>query len=154
MRKQLTTLILGAICLLAFSPDAQAQWTEEKLQGIYIDFLKGEGLEGTIDSDGDVQFTYDEHTFFFEVNETDNEFFRLVLPNVWAIESISEGLEAVQACDEVNRSMKCAKAYVTNDNVWIAVELFVNQPSDFEAVFDRCIEAVEDGLEKFIAKMQ
>ena len=153
MRKQSITLVLAIVSLMAFMPKVQAQWSEEKLQGMYQNFLEGKGLEGIIDGDGDVQFSYNEHTFFFEVNESDTEFFRLVLPNIWPIESISEGLEAVQACDEINRSMKCTKAYITNDNVWIAVEFFLDQPNDFKAVFDRSIEAIEDGVKKFVDKM-
>ncbi len=153
MRKQSITLVLTIISLLAFIPKAEAQWSEDKIQKMYLDFLEGEGIDGTVDGDGDIQFSYNDHTFFLEVNEDDSEFFRLVLPNIWPIESISEGLEVVQACDEVNRSMKCTKAYVTNDNVWIAVELFVDQPNDFKNVFSRCLEAIENGLEKFIDKM-
>ena len=105
------------------------------------------------DGDGDVQFSYNDRTYFIEVNEDDNEFFRVVLPNIWPIESVSEGLQVVQACDEVNRSMKCTKAYVTNDDVWIAVELFLSSPDDFKGVFDRCLAAIEQGLETFVEEM-
>ncbi len=153
MRKQSMTLLLGFMALVAFAPKAEAQWTKEKIQNLYTNFLIGEGLEGTIDSDGDVQFEYNERTYFLEVNEEDQEFFRLVLPNIWPIESIKEGLEVVQACDVVNRSMKCTKAYVTNDNVWVAVELFIERPDDFEGVFQRCLTAIENGIDKFVEEM-
>lgn len=139
--------------MLAFVPTVQAQWTEAKLQTMYVNFLTGEGIEGTIDDDGDVQFEYNERTYFLEVNESDTEFFRLVLANIWPIESINEGLEAVQACDVVNRTMKCTKAYVSNDNIWVAVELFVERPDDFQGVFQRCLVAIENGVEAFVEEM-
>ena len=153
MRKLIHCTALTLLSLLAFSTAAQAQWSESKLQTMYLDFLESEGMSGTIDGDGDVQFTYSDRTYFIEVNEDDNEFFRVVLPNIWPIESVQEGLEVVQACDEVNRSMKCTKAYVTNDDVWIAVELFVGSPTDFKPVFGRCLNAIEQGLETFVEEM-
>lgn len=153
MRKLIFCTTLTLFSVLIFSTAAQAQWSESKLQTMYIDFLEGEGLEGTIDRDGDVQFSYSDRTYFIEVNEDDNEFFRVVLPNIWPIESVQEGLQVVQACDEVNRTMKCTKAYVTNDDVWIAVELFVGSPDDFKSVFTRCLSAIEQGLETFVDEM-
>lgn len=153
MRKQLFFSIMTLLLFFAVTPDAQAQWSETKLQKMYMDFLEGEDLKSSVDNDGDVQFEYEERTYFIEVNEDDNEFFRVVLPNIWPIESVQEGLEVVQACDEVNRSMKCTKAYTTNDDVWIAVELFVARPDAFKGVFERCIQAIEQGVETFVEEM-
>jgi hypothetical protein len=153
MRKQLFFTLLTLLLFFAVTPHAQAQWSEVKLQKMYMDFLEGEGLEGRVDGDGDVQFEYESRTYFIEVNEDDNEFFRVVLPNIWPIESVSEGLEVVQACDEVNRTMKCTKAYTTNDDVWIAVELFVPSPEAFKTVFERCLKAIDQGVETFVEEM-
>ena len=153
MRKLILGTTLTILSLIIFSTTAQAQWSESQLQEMYLNFLEEEEMTGTIDSDGDVQFSYNDRTYFIEVNEEDNEFFRVVLPNIWPIESMQEGLQVVQACDVVNRSMKCTKAYVTNDDVWIAVELFLGSPDDFEAVFERCLEAIEQGLETFVEEM-
>ena len=100
MRKLIICTTLTFLSVLVFSTAAQAQWSESKLQTLYLDFLSGEGMEGSIDADGDVQFRYNDRTYFIEVNEEDNEFFRVVLPNIWPIESVSEGLQVVQACDE------------------------------------------------------
>ena len=153
MRKQLLFFGASLFLFFAFAPNLQAQWTEAKLQKMYMDFLEGEGMKGTIDGDGDVQFQYEDRTYFIEVNESDEEFFRVVLPNIWSIESISEGVQVVQACDVVNRTMKCTKAYTTNDDVWIAVELFVGRPDAFKSVFQRCLSAISSGVDAFIEEM-
>lgn len=154
MRKQL--ILWGATVLLIslFSTDLSAQWTTSKLQSLYVDYLDGKGYENSIDGDGDVVFKYNNRSYFIEVNEDDSEFFRVVLANIWPIESVSEGLKVVQACDEVNRSMKCTKAYTTNDNVWVAVELFVARPDAFKAIFDRCLATIELGVTTFVEEMQ
>ncbi|MEL6658818.1 MAG: YbjN domain-containing protein [Bacteroidota bacterium] len=153
MRKLILNTTLTILSLIVFSTTAQAQWTESQLQKMYLDYLETKGITGSVDSDGDVAFNYEDHSYFIEVNEGDNEFFRVVLPNIWPIESVQEGLQVVQACDAVNRSMKCTKAYVTNDDVWIAVELFLGSPDDFKSVFDRCMQAIERGLETFVEEM-
>ena len=129
------------------------EWSEQRIQEMYLEFLQENGMEGTVDSDGDVQFSYNDHTYFVEVNENDPEFFRVVLFNIWPIESVEEALQVNNACNEVNRAMKCTKAYVTNDNVWLAVELFVGSPDAFKPVFMRSLRVIEDGVETFVENM-
>ncbi|GGH77641.1 MAG: hypothetical protein EP346_12200 [Bacteroidetes bacterium] len=148
----LSTLI--AVVLGISSYDANAQnWSESRLQEMYLGYLEDQGIEGWIDSDGDVQFTYNDRNYFVEVNEDDNEFFRVVLFNIWPIESQSEAVQVAFAVDEVNRQAKVAKAYTQNDNVWIACELFVGHPEDFKPVFDRCLTAIDAAIDTFVAEM-
>lgn len=150
-------LLIVSFCTIFFglilAPAAQAQWSEDRLQSLYMDFLEDKGIPGRVDSDGDVQFEYNDRTYFIEVNENDNEFFRVVLFNIWPVESSSEAVEVAFACNEVNRQMKVAKAYITNDNVWMACELFVGNPADFEEVFERCLEVIDSGVEIFVENM-
>lgn len=154
MRKIGFTLFAAVLGLMVFSTSAQAQdWSESDLQELYMKFLEKEGIEGWIDSDGDVQFEYNDRSYFIEVNEDDNEFFRVVLFNIWPIESQTEAIQVALACDAVNREMKVAKAYTTNDNVWIACELFVGNPSNFKPVFLRCLSSIESGVDTFVGEM-
>lgn len=154
MRKVGLTMVMMVLGIFAFAPIAHAQdWSESELQEMYMDFLSDNGMEGWIDSDGDVQFDYNDRTYFIEVNEGDNEFFRVVLYNIWPIESNSEAVEVAFACDAVNREMKVTKAYTTNDNVWLACELFVGRPEAFKPVFMRCLEVIEQGVDTFVENM-
>ncbi len=148
-------LIIPILAILAFSTSAFSQdYSESELQNIFMEMLSDEGMEGWIDSDGDVQFTYNDHSYFIEVNEDDNEFVRVVLFNIWPIESQSEAVQVAFAVDAVNREKKVAKAYSTNsDNVEIATELFINSPYDVHGVFMRCLRAIEGGLDQFISEM-
>ena len=88
-----------------------------------------------------------------EVNENDNEFFRVVLFNIWPIESDSEYVEAAVAVNEVNKQMKVAKAYITDDNVWVACELFVGSPENFRPVWQRCMDVIDQGVDTFVEGM-
>lgn len=153
MRRLFFATALLLLACMALPHAAQAQWTEAKLQKLYIDALRGEGMTGKVDADGDVQFTYSDHTYFIEVNEGDTEFFRVVLPNIWPIESIQEHGQVLMACDAVNKSLKTVKAYVANDDVWIAVEMFVSRPDNFQPVFKRCLNVIEAAVDKFVEAM-
>lgn len=130
-----------------------AQYTESQLQNIFTTMLEENGMEGWIDSDGDVQFTYNDRNYFIEVNEDDPEFYRIVLSNIWPIESNSEAIEVLFAVDAVNRKQKVAKAYTNNDNVCIAVELFIDNPLEAKPVFMRSLSSIESSIDVFVSEM-
>lgn len=147
-----STLIAIVLGVSSFEASAQ-NWSESRLQEMYLEFLEDKGIEGWVDSDGDIQFSYNDRSYFVEVNEDDNEFFRVVLWNIWPIESQSEAVQVAFAVDEVNRVAKVAKAYTTNDNVWIACELFVGHPEDFKPVFQRCLDSIDTAVDTFVGAM-
>lgn len=151
--KKAQVLFFATLILVVAAQGVFADWTESEIQQMYLDFLAGEGIEGWIDSDGDIQFEYGGNGYFMEVNEDDIEFFRIVLWNIWPIESSSEAVTAAFAVDAVNRERKVTKAYTLNDNVWIATELFLSSPDDFKPLFQRCMEEIEMGLDVFIENM-
>lgn len=145
-------LIFGSFQLLSVGAQAQ-NWTESKLQKLYTGYLSDMDLNNWVDDDGDVQFEYNDHTYFIDVSESDPEFFRVVLFNIWPIESISENVQVLMAVDAVNRQQKVCKAYTINDNVWIATELFVADPADFKPVFQRSLDVIESSVEVFVENM-
>ncbi len=140
---------------LTFIPQTLSaqSYSESELQEMYLSYLKSQGMDGSVDSDGDVQFTYEDRTYFIEVSEDDPNFFRVVLFNFWPIESHQESVQVAFACNEVNNQMKVAKAYMANDNTWMACELFVDRPDHFKAVFMRCLKVIDDGVDIFVEEM-
>lgn len=153
-RIRLTTIFFSVFALLFVLPTTSFGQTESELQQKFLKFLdRGMDIEGWVDDDGDVQFEYNEKTYFIEVNESDPEFFRLVLFNIWPIESVSEQAQVLEAVDAVNRTQKVIKAYTTNDNVWIAMEVFLNDIDDYEAFLERGLKVIESGVEVFIEEM-
>ncbi|MEL6347490.1 MAG: YbjN domain-containing protein [Myxococcota bacterium] len=119
----------------------------------YQTFLAAQGLSPSVDSDGDVRFTRNERGYFIEVNEDDPTFYRLVLYNIWPIESEAERMKALAACNQVNSQLKVAKAYVTNDNVWVAVELFLDSPDQYKGTFDRTLRTIDRAVDVFVSQM-
>ncbi len=145
--------ILLALAALLLAPAAVAQ-TDAELQTLYTDFLAGQGLDGFVDSDGDVQFERDGRSYYIGTNDTDAGFFNVVLFNIWPIESATERAAALHAVNEVSKELKVVKGYVTNDdNVWLACELFVDSPADFAPVFGRCLSTLDTAVDRFVEAM-
>jgi len=148
---------LALLSLLALALPAMAQdVTKEKKahQKMYMDYLEEEGYKPELDSDGDVQFKSEGKTYFINVLEDDPTYFRVVLANIWPIESEEERLQVLVAVDYSNAKAKVTKSYLVKENVWVGIEIFLPKAEDFTAVFPRCMSALSNGLTHFITRMQ
>lgn len=146
------TLALLAVAFVFITNPLAAQSAEE-LQMMYLNVLEKNELTGTVDGDGDVQFEYDNFTYFIDVDENDPEYFGLVLANIWPIESEMERLQVLKAADVVNANKKVGKVYINNDNVWITYEDIQKEVGDFEAYFKRGLEIIAQSVSMFREEM-
>lgn len=99
--------------------------SKAELQRLYMGFLTEEGFKPDLDSDGDVRFKREGKTYVIIIDAKDPEFFRLVLPNIWKIESEAERTQVLIAADASNAKSKVSKVCTMADNVWVSIELFV-----------------------------
>jgi hypothetical protein len=153
---RMTTLLkfAGFALLLALlSPTLLHAQSRAELQTMYLNILEKKDLEGWIDSDGDVQFKYEDHTYFLEVDEEDPAFFRLVMANIWSIESEMERIQVVKAIDVANAKVKVAKMFQVRDNVWVSVEGFQREVGDCEAYFERSLSVIDLAINYFSEAM-
>ena len=151
----------AALCFfLAFScffgVGAYAQnMTKQQFQQMYINYLKAEGFSPNVDSDGDVAFKYEGRTYYIIVYEDDPQFFSIIYPNFWKIESDDEQIQAVFSATEVTRRKKVVKVYLTtNDNVSISADILLKNPADFSAVFYRLMGQIVEARQDFIDEMR
>lgn len=147
---------LVSISLMTLAVATSAQETREKkdLQKMYMDYLEEEGYKPEIDSDGDVQFKAEGKTYFINVVEDDPTYFRVVLANIWPIESEEERHQVLIAMDYSNAKAKVTKSYMVKDNVWVGIEIFLPRPEDFSAVFPRCMSALNHGTAHYVTRMR
>lgn len=149
---------LFSMFLLSFSSGLMAQEVSEKdkkaTQKMYTTYLEKEGYKPEIDEDGDVRFKREGKTYFINVDPADPMCFRLVLANIWPIESEEERVKVRVAMDHCNAQAKVAKAYMVRDNVWVAIETFIPEPEDFEAIFKRSLSALDYGVMLYAKKMR
>lgn len=156
MKKICNLLFTAALLLLTLPSMAQkgGDMSKAELQKLYTGFLENEGYKPEIDEDGDVRFKREGKTYFINVDEGDAICFRLVLANIWPIESEEERLEVRIAMDHCNAMAKVAKAYMVRDDVWVAIETFIAEPGDFKVIFDRSLSALDHGVGLFAKRMR
>mgnify|MGYP006296421371 CR=1 FL=1 len=139
---------------ILFLPLAAVAQSDEDLQVLYTRFLEDRGYETGIDSDGDVTFKIDGRTYFIETADSDLQYFRMALPNIWPIESEKERIQATAAANKATAQLIVAKVYVVNDNVWVATEILLGSYKDFALVFDRCLDLIDNGVDAYVSGMQ
>ena len=131
-----------------------AQMTKSQLQEMYVSYLKEQGYQPSIDSDGDVVFKAEGRNFYIDVQEKDLGYFRIVYPNFWEIESTAERLKAFEAASYATRTTKTARVYLTSDDdTSIDACIFIGKIEDFKLHFRRMLDVILIARRDFIEKM-
>jgi hypothetical protein len=109
-------------------------------------FLSNEGYKFDVDSDGDIHFKYEGINLYFTVDNNDQRYFRLIMPNIYQLEG--NRTKVLEAINTVARDLKVIKAYLIEDRLWLAVELFIDSTPELEDFFPRCLGLLKAGREK------
>jgi hypothetical protein len=112
--------------------------TEQERAEMYREFLADEGYVPRLDEDGDVVFRCEGMTFVITIDE-DEQFFRMVCPNFWSIDSEEELDRVAHAACEVTARIKVAKVYPVEGDTWASVEMYCTPP---EAVLPVLLRAI------------
>lgn len=116
-------------------------------------FLSDEGFRPTLDEDGDVVFKVEGYMYYISVEE-DDQFFRLIFPNFWPVESDAERERAERAALTVTAHMKVVKVLPTARGVLATVEMFCVAPEAVYPVFQRCVQAIQGAVRAFMDEMR
>lgn len=121
---------------------------------ILLKFLREEGYTPKVDDDGDIIFKREGLTYILFVNEDDEEFVRIDLPNVWEIESLGERQMVMAAAAEVNRQVKVAKVVPMGDNVWVSAQLLVDPIENVSKILPRAMNVLSLAVREFSDAMR
>ena len=127
--------------------------TKKQLQELYMDYLKTQGYKGEVDKEGDVRFKREGGGYFLQVSEDDEQYFRIVYPNFWAVKDEQARVQVVSACERANATVKVAKVFIVENRVWASVELLFGDPRGFEPVFERALSTLRAVVKRFGDKM-
>lgn len=128
--------------------------TKAQRAEMYRSYLAAEGYPAQVDGDGDVTFKYEGGNYYIMVDETDEEFFRIVYPNFWPIEDESERAKVKEASGVATAQTKVAKVFPVNDNTWASSEIFCSPPEAFKSVFRRSLLALRAAVQAFVQSIQ
>ena len=114
-------------------------------------YLSSEAYRYDIDADGDIHFKYEGVNLFFTVDKNDQSFFRLIMPSIYTLEG--NRTKVLEAINTVTRDLKVIKAFLVEDHLWLAVEIFIDSTPELEDFFPRCMGLLKAGREKIAAEI-
>ncbi len=127
--------------------------TGKKLD-MYRSHLSSEGYIPEVDKDGDLVFKVEGGTYVLFAHEDDREYFSILFPGFWPIESEKERREAYVAANHATAQTKVGKVYVLKDNVSASVEMIFGDPEQFKPVFRRSLTILRAAVATFAEKMR
>jgi hypothetical protein len=116
--------------------------------------MTAEGFQASLDEDGDLRLKYEGMSYALCFDQDDPLFSKLVLPNVWALDSEQEFGRALAAVDEINRRLKLVKAHTVGDQVWLGVELWLPDPSGWRQLLPRALRSLSHGVHLLTEQMR
>ncbi len=125
-----------------------------ELAQTYDTFLRDQGYTPKIDGDGDVLFKREGRMYFIQIYDGDPQYFRIVFPHFWEIETQEEREQVARACVAATALSKCTKLFITRDHVSATIELLLSNPDAYKAVFERLMDALMHGVNNFVTKMR
>jgi len=126
------------------------------LAEFYRNFLNEDGYRADIDEDGDVAFKFEGGNYFISVYEDDGEYFQLVYPYFWEIDSDEELERAKVACVETTRGQKVAKVFMVKNNTDVSAtaEAFFDSREDVKKIFPRYLHSIQSAVAAFREAMR
>lgn len=158
MPKRLVSFLV--LSLLAIATPAGADMSKQELQDMYISYLNEKGRACTVDSDGDIFFSYTIQemplNFYIIVYEDDPQCFHIAAVDYWPINSQRELEQAFIATSVVSYNNWVVKAYVTamENSVNFSAEMLLAKPQDFINVFDSMMSFMEQGMIDFTTQIE
>lgn len=116
--------------------------------------LERDGFRPEVDPDGDISFKHEGLTFVVLLTEDDPEYYQVLLPNFWPLESEAERQVALHACDEINRAVKLVKLYTVEGNLFAGVESAYDTSEAFLAHLPQAVAYLQDAARMFRDAMQ
>lgn len=108
-------------------------------QQLYTEFLQKEGYVPEARESGDVQFKYQGEIFIITAAEDDPNYFKISYYHKWDPESTEQMWPLLNA---LNAKFKVVKVSALNDVICLTTETLLREPSDFEALFARCLQTI------------
>lgn len=128
--------------------------TPSERTSMYTTYLRDEGFSPTVNRHDDIEFRFEGMTYIIEVDERDEEYFRVFVPNILGIEDEDDRALARAAADNANTTTKAIKIILVGDYVWASLETFLASPDAFKPVFRRYLRALQVGMHHFATHLR
>ena len=112
-------------------------------------WLKSQGFRSERDSDGDLRFRYEGVNLFCCKDDNDKQFLRIIMPGIYKVDG--DRTRVLEAINTISRDIKAIKAFLVEDHLWLAIEMFIDSTPDIDDFIERCLDILVAGRQR-IAK--
>lgn len=120
-----------------------------KTTEMVLNFLKQQGFCPEVDPDnGNILFKFQMANFLFVNNDEDEEFFQLVMPNIFDVTEDNREM-ALEAANKLNCSIKVVKASIINDGIWLFFENLLDKTPDVSDILPRALQILQAARQQY-----
>lgn len=112
-------------------------------------WLKEQGFKNERDDDGDLRFKYQGVNLFCCKDDNDKQFLRIIMPGIYKVDG--DRTRVLEAISTISRDIKAIKAFLVEDHLWLAIEMFIDSTPDIDDFIERCLDIMIAGRQR-IAK--
>lgn len=124
------------------------------MQSKFIQYLSSKNLAFQNNAEEQITFQFEELNYLFVYDNSDPNYFRMLLPNIFKIEEDNDKCKYGAIINEFNNTYKVVKAFVSTENqIWLSVEQFVYSDEKIESLFERCVMLLKATIELFYKKV-
>ena len=106
-------------------------------------WLKDQGFRSERDSDGDLRFRYEGVNLFCCKDDNDKQFLRIIMPGIYKVDG--DRTRVLEAINTISRDIKAIKAFLVEDHLWLAIEMFIDSTPDIDDFIERCLDILVAG---------
>lgn len=119
---------------------------------MYSEFLREEGFSPTVDEGGYIVFMFEGSRFCLFIDAEIN-YFCLIYPDFWSIDSEKEREAAMRSAMEVTLMVNVAKVIVSGESVGACFQMLCANPEDFKSVIRNAMLLLMTAEHEFRKKM-
>lgn len=115
---------------------------------IFQEWLRNNGYRFEVQPFG-ISFKHQGGHFIISDNSGDELYLQILMPGVYTLNDSSEKLYALEACNELTKSVKCLKAFFADeDTIWLSTEMYVDHTPELDDFMDRLLHILNQGRMK------
>ena len=101
-------------------------------------WLKDQGFRCKRDEDNDLAFRYEGINMICSDDDDDEQFLRIFIPAIYKVDGDRE--KVLEAISAICRDIKCVKAFLVEDYLWLTIEQLIDSTPDIEDFIERCLD--------------
>ena len=109
-------------------------------------WLKEQGFKNERDDDGDLRFKHQGVNLFCCKDDNDKQFLRIIMPGIYQIDG--DRMKVLEAINTICCDLKAIKAFIVQDHLWLAIEMFIDSTPDIDDFIERCLDILIAGRQR------